>query len=57
MIASQGSWIHLLIQMFAFEWSAVYSTYIPYRGKTGKGAGKQFLMDIGPTMDKAMKGN
>jgi len=56
-IASKGSWIHLLIQMFAFEWAAVYSTYIPYRGKTGKGAGKQFLMDIGPTMDKAMKGN
>ena len=26
MVASQGSWLHLLIQMFAFEWAAVYST-------------------------------
>jgi len=56
-IAQQGSWIHLLIQMFAFEWSAVYSTYMKYGSKRGKNKGKQFLLDIGPTMNNAMRGN
>jgi len=43
--------------MFAFEWSAVYSTYMKYGSKRGKNKGKQFLLDIGPTMNNAMRGN
>jgi hypothetical protein len=55
-VAQQGSWVHLLIQMFAFEWAAAYSTFFPYGRKTGKKAGKQFLLDLGETMNKVMRG-
>tara|TARA_R110002012_G_scaffold75574_6_gene190947 strand:- start:5781 stop:6908 length:1128 start_codon:yes stop_codon:yes gene_type:complete len=54
-LKQQGSWTYLVIQMFAFEWAAVYSTYFPYGNKRGRNAGKQFLKDIADEMDNVMR--
>lgn len=53
-VQQQGSWTYLLIQMFAFEWAAVYSTYFPYENQMNRESGKKFLHAIGPTMDGVM---
>ena len=55
-VAKQGSWFYLVIQMFVFEWAAVYSSYIPYNKKKKVLAGKEFLKDIAPTMNLVMMG-
>lgn len=57
LIKQEGSWLFLLIQMFAFQWAAVYSTYIKYGNKQGKRRGKQFLEDIAETMNDVMESN
>ena len=54
-VKQQGSWTYLVIQMFAFEWAAAYSTYFSYGNKRGRNAGKQFLKDIADEMDKVMR--
>lgn len=55
MIAQRGTWVHLLIQMFAFQWAAIYSTMIKYNGETSRKSGKAFLRDISEDMDKVMR--
>jgi len=55
-IAQRGTWVYLVIQMFAFQWAAIYSTYIPYNGKSNsREAGKEFLRDIAEDMDGVMR--
>jgi hypothetical protein len=54
---TRGTWVYLLIQMFAFEWAMAYSTLIPYGERTlNRGAGEQFLEDISDDMDAVMRG-
>ena len=55
-VQRMGTWLYLLIQMFAFQWAAIYSTYLPYGGSKSRTSGKQFLRDISETMDKCMRG-
>jgi hypothetical protein len=56
-IESEGTWVYLLIQMFAFEWAMAYSTVIPY-GKSvfTRSTGERFLSDIADDMDAVMRG-
>ena len=54
-VKRQGSWTYLVIQMFAFEWAAAYSTYFSYGNKRGRNAGKQFLKDIASEMNQVMR--
>jgi len=54
---SRGTWVYLLIQMFAFEWAMAYSSLVKYGGKTlNRKAGEQFLEDIADDMDAVMRG-
>jgi len=55
MVAEQsGSYIHLMTQLFVYQWAAIYSTFIPYNGKKNKKGGRDFLKDVAPTMDLVM---
>jgi len=54
---SRGTWVYLLIQMFAFEWAMAYSSLVKYGGKKlNREAGEQFLEDIADDMDAVMRG-
>ena len=54
---SRGTWVYLLIQMFAFEWAMAYSSLVKYGGKPlNRKAGEQFLEDIADDMDAVMRG-
>jgi len=56
-VESQGTWVYLLIQMFAFEWAMAYSTVIPYGQRSlNRQTGEQFLIDISDDMDAVMRG-
>tara|TARA_R110002012_G_scaffold308943_1_gene515655 strand:+ start:35 stop:1162 length:1128 start_codon:yes stop_codon:yes gene_type:complete len=54
-VSRQGSWVYLVIQMFAFEWAAVYATYFKYNNKKSVKGAKEFLIDLGPTMNSVME--
>lgn len=54
-VKQRGSWTYLVIQMFAFEWAAAYSTYFKYGSKKGRNASKQFLKDIADEMNNVMR--
>jgi hypothetical protein len=60
MIASaeeRGTWVYLLIQMFAFEWAMAYSSLVKYGGRPlNREAGERFLEDISDDMDAVMRG-
>jgi hypothetical protein len=57
-IEAQGTWVYLLIQMFAFEWAMAYSTVIPYGQRSlCRQSGEEFLMDISDDMDAVMRGH
>lgn len=54
---NDGTWIYLLIQMFAFEWAMAYSSLVKYgRRPLNRAAGEQFLEDIADDMDAVMRG-
>ncbi len=56
-VESEGTWVYLLIQMFAFEWAMAYSTVIPYGQRSlNRQTGEQFLIDISDDMDAVMRG-
>lgn len=50
----RGTYIHLMTQLFVYQWAAIYSTFLPYNGKMDRNSGKQFLKDIAETMDLVM---
>ena len=53
----RGTWVYLLIQMFAFEWAMAYSSLVKYGARTlNREAGEQFLEDISDDMDAIMVG-
>ena len=55
--AGEGTWVYLLIQMFAFEWAMAYSSIIPYGDKPlNRSTGERFLEDISDDMDAVMRG-
>ena len=54
---TRGTWVYLLIQMFAFEWAMAYSSLIKYgKRPLNREAGEQFLDDIADDMDAVMRG-
>ncbi len=54
---SRGTWVYLLIQMFAFEWAMAYSSLVKYGARNlNREAGEQFLEDISDDMDAVMRG-
>ncbi len=54
---SRGTWVYLVIQMFAFEWAMAYSSLIKYgKRPLNRDAGEQFLDDIADDMDAVMRG-
>ncbi len=56
-IESEGTWVYLLIQMFAFEWAMAYSSVVKYGSKPlNRSTGEQFLEDISDDMDSVMRG-
>ena len=55
MVAEQsGTYIHLMTQLFVYQWAALYATYIPYNGKIKRSNAKAFLKDVASTMDLVM---
>jgi hypothetical protein len=54
-IEQHGTWLFLLIQMFAFQWAAIYSTFFDYRGMKNRSAGEKFLKDISEEMNNVMR--
>tara|TARA_B100000214_G_scaffold338847_1_gene284260 strand:+ start:3890 stop:5035 length:1146 start_codon:yes stop_codon:yes gene_type:complete len=56
-IAAEGTWIYLLIQMYAFQWAMVYSSIVPM-GKEPliRATGEKFLELIAEDMDAVMRG-
>ena len=53
----RGTWVYLLIQMFAFQWAMAYSSIMSYGGrKLNREAGEKFLEDISDDMDAVMRG-
>ena len=57
-VAGKGTWLYLLIQMFAFEWGMAYSSLIPYGSNPlNRATGEKFLMDISDDMDAVMRGH
>lgn len=54
-IEAQGTWVFLLIQMFAFQWAAIYSTFFDYGGLKDRSAGEKFLKDISEEMNNVMR--
>ena len=56
-IAAEGTWIYLLIQMYAFQWAMVYSSIVPM-GKEPliRATGEKFLELIVEDMDAVMRG-
>ncbi len=56
-IESQGTWVYLLIQMFAFEWAMAYSTLVKYGDEPlVRETGEKFLEHIADDMDGVMRG-
>jgi hypothetical protein len=56
-VAGKGTWLYLLIQMFAFEWAMAYSSLIPYGSlPLQRETGEKFLIDISDDMDAVMRG-
>ena len=54
---AEGTWVYLLIQMFAFEWAMAYSSVVKYGKKPlNRSTGEQFLEDISDDMDAVMRG-
>ena len=52
-----GTWVYLLIQMFAFEWAMAYSSIVKYgMNNLNREAGEKFLEDISDDMDAVMRG-
>jgi hypothetical protein len=49
-----GTYIHLMTQLFVYQWAALYATYIPYNGKIKRSNAKAFLKDVSETMDLVM---
>ena len=57
-IASMGTWVYLLIQMYAYQWAMVYSTILPMGTlPQNRETGERFLELISSDMDKVMRGN
>ena len=56
-IESEGTWVYLLIQMFAFEWAMAYSTLVKYGDEPlVRETGEKFLEHIADDMDGVMRG-
>lgn len=54
---SRGTWVYLLIQLFAFEWAMAYSSIVKYGARSlQRASGEQFLEDISDDMDAVMRG-
>ena len=56
-IASEGTWVYLLIQMYAYQWAMAYSSVVPM-GKEPliRATGERFLDLISGDMDAVMRG-
>ena len=56
-VEAQGTWVYLLIQMFAFEWAMAYSTLVKYGDEPlVRETGEKFLEHIADDMDGVMRG-
>tara|TARA_B100000686_G_scaffold59709_2_gene64215 strand:+ start:7119 stop:8273 length:1155 start_codon:yes stop_codon:yes gene_type:complete len=56
-VEAQGTWVYLLIQMFAFEWAMAYSTLVKYGDEPFvRETGEKFLEHIADDMDGVMRG-
>jgi len=54
----QGTWVYLLIQMFAMEWAMAYSCLMPYGSMPlDRYTGEKWLEDVSDDMDAVMRGH
>jgi|TARA_R110002110_G_scaffold25843_4_gene95503 hypothetical protein len=57
-IAQRGTWVYLLIQMYAYQWAMVYSSIFKMGSNPLiRATGEKFLDLIASDMDKVMRGN